>query len=88
MRYWVYAHDSEDEIVDDLDNHGTLDEAIAEAVDYLAGSTVSRLNGYTLRVVDTEADSTTVWIAGPGNNITPANANVAMRASMGIPQRH
>lgn len=62
MRYWVYKHDADDDITDDLGDFEELEEAIDAAVDQGLSE-----DGYekTVRVVDRQAGSQTVWMAGP-----------------------
>lgn len=67
-RYWVYSHDDSGDLVNDLGEEWELRDAVDTAAHYLRGL-FPHTAGVTVRVVDQQADSTTVWIAGPGNRI-------------------
>lgn len=64
-RYWVYVHDQDGELADDLGDAVDLPEAFALVVEWMTDSPSDYLETYTIRIVDNEADHTTVWSAGP-----------------------
>lgn len=69
-RYWVYIHDEEGEIVDDVGNFDTLHQSIEAVTEVLPFDGERAAD--TIRIVDYEAQGQTVWLAGPVNEV---NAN-------------
>jgi hypothetical protein len=63
-RYWVYTHDAEDEITEDLGDFDDLIDAISAAIDE---GLVENIEHRWARVVDKESQHQTVWMAGPVN---------------------
>lgn len=69
-RYWVYVNnDVEEELEDDLGEFDSLLDAIEEAGEFIKNDLpiVSPMD-FAVHIVD-NTTSTTIWIAGPGNQI-------------------
>ena len=63
MDFWVYAHDEDGDIVDDIDETGTLRDAIDVA---LVWARRHDMSGVTVRIVNYRiGDGSTVWAIGP-----------------------
>lgn len=76
-RYWVYSHDSEGELISNIADEDSFNNAVDAAVHWLRDAYPGQTN-VTVRVVDTETNNT-VWIAGPGNNIEHAGDEDVMQ---------
>lgn len=84
-RYWVYVHDDEGDLVENIEPPATLDyndgdfldfaDAIDAAANWMWGHLILAQT-HTIRIVDKHKDSVTVWLAGPGNQIVPLEGSV------------
>lgn len=66
-RYWVYSHDLEGDLISNIADEDSLNNAVDAAAHWLRDSYPGQTK-VTVRVVDTQTQLT-VWIAGPGNSI-------------------
>lgn len=69
-KYWIYAHDVDGELIENIADEDFLTDAIDKACEYF---TTHDSNEHTVHVVDDETQ-VTVWIAGPGNSIKQTDA--------------
>lgn len=64
-RYWVYSHDRDGLLIENISDCDELRDAIDSAASYLM-KLYPQYSGVTVRVVDNDLDhGTTVWLAGP-----------------------
>lgn len=84
MRYWVYVNDDEGEITENLGEYESFEKAFLTVGEWFVRSPFDYFEHYTIRIVDNEADATTVWIAGPGNDIKEA-ANHCLSCCQTLP---
>lgn len=66
-RYWVYAHDADGDLLEDLGNFNDLNPAVTKACEHIGLLFTDDMESTVVRVVG-EAGST-VWVAGPVNLI-------------------
>lgn len=61
MRYWVYVHDLDGEIIEDLGDYSHLNDALATLFEFNYYNPLEMVG----RVVDNNNESQTVYITGP-----------------------
>lgn len=66
-RYWVYVHDKDGDLLEDLGEFDGIDRAIDQVAQYLSDPMPAwDMTEITVRIVDNELqDGTTIWKAGP-----------------------